>query len=176
MNYLYNKIWTDSVIDSENFVTINYYYFITGTFAIQSIIPIDIIGPVIEIVCNFYTNTDAVGCLIQLILITDNTVQYNSSNNRTGDQAVVTLSGIIMGYYQLIVLEIESDQSLVTVPIEEVLTLMDEPDEEISLIPTSMGITSDVLTFSDVISESGKNYYKQYQHENYNYYQHFKLT
>ncbi len=119
------------------------------------------------IVCNFYTNTDAVGCVIQLILITDNTVQYTSSNNRTGDQAVVTLSGIIMGYYQLIVFEIESDQSLVPVPIkEEMLIIMVEPIITIpvmlsTLIPTS---TTTIATFNSgitttccvTLSESGK--------------------
>ncbi len=138
---------------------------ITGTFAIQSIIPTDIIGPVIVIVCNFYTNTDAVGCLIQLILITDNTVQYTSSNNRTGDQAVVTLSGIIMGYYQLIVFEIESDQSLVTVPIEEeMLLIMAEPITNIPVMsPTVVSITSDISDFDNNTSVTrlvGK-YYQQ---------------
>ncbi len=138
---------------------------ITGTFAIQSIIPIDIIGPVIVIVCNFYPNTDAVGCLIQLILITDNTVQYNSSNNITGDQAVVTLSGIIMGYYQLTVFEIESDLSLVPVPIEEeMLLIMVEPITTIPVMsPTVVSTITDISDFDNNTSVTrlvGK-YYQQ---------------
>ena len=136
------------------------------TFSIQSITLIDTIGPVIVVVCTFRPNAVAVGCLIQLILLTDNTVQYTNTSNRTGDQAIIILSGVTTGSYQLRVFEVESDQSLVPVShLEEELTIIESATITTlimsSTITTSLTDSSNTITSTSSISVNGNNYHKQ---------------
>ena len=141
--------------------------YIIDTCSIQSITLIDAIGPVIVIGCNFRPNTDAVGCLIQLILLTDNIVQYTNTSNRTDDQAIIILSGVITGRYQLRVFEVENDQSLVPVShLEEELTIVESAtittlimsSTTLSIIsPTATSTASPTNTSITVTSNSSVN-------------------
>ena len=136
-------------------------YTVLDTFSIQSITLTDIIGPVIVVVCTFRPNTVAVLCLIQLILLTDNTVQYTNTSNRTGDQAIIILSGVTTGSYQLRVFEVESDQSLV--PVSHLETIIESATITTlimsSTITTSLTDSSNTITSTSSISVNGKNYH-----------------
>ena len=141
-------------------------YTVLDTFSSQFVTLTDTIGPVIVVVCIFRPNAAAVGCLIQLILLTDDTVQYNSTSTRTGDQAIVILSGVITGGYQLRVFEVESDQSLVPVShLEEELTIIESATITTlitsSTITTSLTDSSNTITSTNSISVNGMNYHKQ---------------
>ena len=115
------------------------------------------------VTCTFDPNAVAVGCLIQLILLTDNTVQYTNTSNRTDDQAIIILSGVITGSYQLRVFEVESDQSLV--PVSYLETIIESVTITTlimsSTITTSLTDSSNTITSTSSISVNGKNYHKQ---------------
>ena len=132
--------------------------------SIESITLTDTIGPVIVVVCTFRPNTAAVGCSIQLL--TDNIVQYTNTSNRTDDQAIIILSGIITGRYQLRVFEVENDQSLVPVShLEEELTIVESAtittlimsSTTLSISPTATSTVSPSNTSITVTSSSGVN-------------------
>ena len=89
-----------------------------GTYSTQAVVPSDTIGPSVVFVCHFYHDSDAVGCLIKLVLTDSNdSVKFTGTGNRTNDnEATVTIDGVdIAGEYRVTIYEIEEDQSVVFV-------------------------------------------------------------
>ena len=108
--------------------------------------------------CTFRPNAAAVGCLIQLL--TDNTVQYNSTSTRTDDQAIVILSGVTTGSYQLRVFEVESDQSLVPVShLEEELTIIESATITTLIMSSTTTIGLGIINSftASSVNETGEN-------------------
>ena len=72
--------------------------------SLSSIVANDIIAPFIEFVCNFYHDTESIGCQIELIstLMLSRNDSLVMSADRTEDQAIINFINVIPGVYQLV--------------------------------------------------------------------------
>ena len=113
----------------------------TGTYAVQSIM-INETGAMLEVVCAFAPNTEAIGCEVTIVRLLNKEVFGSMRAYRTGNSAVMRFLNVLDDEYRLDVFEIENNGFLV-----QVLTELFQPSAQ---QPTSETINSFSSTTSAV--------------------------
>ena len=99
----------------------------TGTYAVQSIV-INETGTILEVLCVFAPNTEAIGCKVEIVFSLNKHIVGSETMkaNRTGDKASVTFRILVANEYCLDVFEVEKTGFLIKV-LQEILTLSIQP-------------------------------------------------
>ena len=111
-------------------------------------------GAMLEVVCVFAPNTEAIGCEVAVVRLSNKVVVGVMRANRTVNSAAVTFQKFFTDQYRLDVFEIENNGSLIQVLTELFQLSAQQPTSETlsSILPTSLEVLQ-IITFSSFISE-----------------------
>ena len=122
-----------------------------GTYAVQSVV-VNETAAMLEVVCVFAPNTEAIGCEVAIVHLSNEEVVGKMRANRTGNSAVMTFLRVPTDVYRLDVFEVEKNGLLIQALTELVQLSAQLSSSEDSVSLTSLAVLQ-ITTSSNFICE-----------------------
>ena len=108
----------------------------------------------LEVVCVFAPNTEAIGCEVAVVRLSNEEVVNRMRANRTMNSATITFQKVFTDQYRLDVFEIENNGSIIQALTELFQLSAQQPTSETlsCILPTSLEVLQ-IITFSSFISK-----------------------
>ena len=122
-----------------------------GTYAVQSVV-FNETAAMLEVVCVFAPNTEAIGCEVAIVRLSNEEVVGRMRGNRTGNSAVMIFLRVLADVYRLDVFEVEENGLLIQALTELVQLSAQLPSSENRVSLTSLAVLQ-ITTSSNFICE-----------------------